>query len=138
MILGIDIGNYSTKTSENVIFKSTVNLYENLLNNKINLRLNNQNYYIGQGYFDTELNKSEKTFYLPLLFSAIALSSSDIHNSIVVGLPLNQYKANKDKLKDLIIANKKKDLIINNCIRQIIIDNVDVYPEGLASTYEII
>ena len=35
MILGIDVGNYSTKTSEDVIFKSTVSLSENLLNNKI-------------------------------------------------------------------------------------------------------
>lgn len=135
MILGIDVGNYSTKTSEDVIFKSTVSLSENLLNNKIKIKINGLNYYIGQGYFDTELNKADKTFYLPLLFSAIALSSNDIHNSIVVGLPLSQYHNNKDKLKDLILTNNKKDIIINDCLRQIIIDNVEIYAEGLASSY---
>ena len=96
MILGIDVGNYSLKTSENINVKSLVTSEENILGSKIILEYDKQKFVIGEGNFETELNKSTKDNFLPLLFTGIALSTKETFNQVVCGLPINQYKSNKD------------------------------------------
>lgn len=73
---GIDVGNYSLKEFPNTNIKSLVTTEENLLGSKICLEFDNKKYYIGEGSFETELNKSNKENFLPLLLTAIALNSS--------------------------------------------------------------
>ena len=83
MILGIDVGNYSLKTSSNISVKSLVSTEENILGSKLILEYDNQKFIIGEGNFETELNKSTKENFLPLLYTGIALSSEDTFNQIV-------------------------------------------------------
>ena len=137
MILGIDVGNYSLKTSENINVKSLVTSEENILGSKIILEYDNQKFVIGEGNFETELNKSTKDNFLPLLFTGIALSTKETFNQVVCGLPINQYKSNKDKLEELIANNKMKAIKINGKFREIIISDFKVYPEGIGAYYNL-
>lgn len=137
MILGIDVGNYSLKTSEGINIKALVSKEANILGNSIVLEMDNEKYVIGEGRFETELNKSSKQNFLPLLYAGIALSTKDNFNSVVCGLPINQYKKNKDNIENLIENNKVKKIKINGRERTIVIENFKVYPEGLGAYYNL-
>ena len=135
MILGIDVGNYSLKTSSNISVKSLVSTEENILGSKLILEYDNQKFIIGEGNFETELNKSTKENFLPLLYTGIALSSEDTFNQIVVGLPINQYKTNRGQLEQLVQENKMKTLKVNGKLREIVISDFKVYPDGIGAYY---
>lgn len=137
MILGIDVGNYSLKTDTEINIKSLVSNEENILGSGIVLEMDNNKFIIGEGNFETELNKSSKDNFLPLLYTGIAISSKDDFNSVVCGLPVNQYKENRKILEDLISSNKVKSIRINGVTRTLVIDNFKVYPEGIGAYYNL-
>ncbi len=119
MILGVDVGNYYTKTSNGINFMSKVSNVSGILTNDA-ITINNRTMYLGEGECDTEYRKAYKESYLYLLSSAISKSTTDKENKIVVGLPLSQYKADKDYL-------------INRILQSKIVKDVEVQPEGAVS-----
>lgn len=129
MILGVDIGTYSVKTSTKVTFFSKFTQEDSFTEiNKMNI--GGVDYNIGEGEFSTDWNKSRKDNTLILLYAAIAKSTNDNINQIILGLPVQQYKKNKDAVIELVGSNKCAT--INK--RNIIITDITVAPEG-ASTY---
>ncbi len=136
---GIDVGNYSLKEFPNTNIKSLVTTEENILGSKICLEYDNKTYYIGEGNFETELNKSSKNNFLPLLLAGIALNSNkdDVFQQIVCGLPINQYKTNKEILEDMILSNRVRDIKFNGESRKIIMSDFKVYPEGIGAYYSL-
>lgn len=141
MILGIDIGNYALKVEPNINVKSLVTEEENILGSSLVIEYDNKRYALGEGTFESELNKSSKENILPLLFSGIALKSNDKFNQVVVGLPINQFKTNKDALENLIESNRMKNIILyrngQSVKKEIIIDDIKVYPEGIGAYYSL-
>jgi len=133
MIIGIDLGNYATKTSERINFLSKVSKISNILNNPITLTTSEGDFYMGDGNFDTEYRKLKKENVKEMFITAIALSSEDINNQIVVGLPLSQYKEDKENLKQLLLEDRIQHVIINGIERKIIIEDLDIYPEGIGA-----
>ncbi len=132
MILGVDIGTYSVKTSTKVTFFSKFTQEESFTEiNKINI--NGSSYNIGEGEFSTDWDKSRKENTLILLYSAIYKSAEDNINQIVLGLPVQQYKKNKNNLIELIENNKCAK--VEN--RNLIITDITVAPEGASSYYSI-
>ena len=132
MILGIDLGNYSVKTSERISFCSKVTEQEQFYDtNKMNI--NGEVLYVGDGKFDTGWNKAEKDNTLTLLYTAISRSTDDRINKVVLGLPIKQYKKNKDKLKEYIKENRCAR--VNK--RDIVIQDVEVVPESAAIYYNL-
>jgi plasmid segregation protein ParM len=132
MIIGVDLGNYAVKTSEKIHFLSKISEIDNFTGDN-RVVYNGKNIYVGEGEFSTDWNKSRKESTLPLLFTAIAMSTSDNINQVVIGLPIQQYKANKEDLKQLISNNRCAS--INN--RRILIENIEVAPEGASVYYNI-
>ncbi|NFN94553.1 hypothetical protein FDB28_10735 [Clostridium botulinum] len=132
MILGVDIGTYSVKTSTKVTFFSKFTQEENFTEiNKVNI--NGSSYNIGEGEFSTDWDKSRKGNTLTLLYSAIYKGTEDNINQIVLGLPVQQYKKNKNNLIELVENNKCAK--VEN--RNLIITDVAVAPEGASSYYSI-
>ena len=136
---GIDVGNYSLKEYPGTNIKSLVSTEENILGSKLHLEYEGKHYYIGEGNFETELNKSKKENFLPLLLTGIALNSKkeDIFQQIVCGLPINQFRTNKESLEDLVLTNKVKEIKFNGEPRKIIISDFKVYPEGIGAYYSL-
>lgn len=132
MILGVDLGSFSVKTSEKVTFLSKISEIDNFTgDNKI--IYNDKILFIGEGEFNTDWNKSKKQNTLPLLFTAIYKSTSDNINKVVIGLPINMYKKNKDDLKQLILNNRCAK--VNG--RELVISDIEVAPEGAAAYYNL-
>lgn len=130
MIIGVDLGNYAVKTSERVHFLSKISEMDNFTgDNKV--IYNNRSIYIGEGEFSTDWNKGKKESTLPLLFTAIEKSTNDNINQIVIGLPIQQYKANKEALKELI--SNSRCACVNN--RRLLIENIEIAPEGASAYY---
>lgn len=133
MILGVDLGNYATKTSKEIIFASKCSRIGNILKNTT-LRTDQGTFYIEEGTHDTEYRKIKKEFLKPLFINAIAMSSTDSYNKVVVGLPLSQYKQDSEALKNILLTDRMQNVSINNGpTRKIILEDVSVYPEGLGS-----
>jgi plasmid segregation protein ParM len=134
MILGADVGSKQTKTNIGVIFDSRVSTKELLYNSNHKIVIDNQTFYIGQGEYETESNKVDRNDFLVYLFAAIGLSSVESMNQVVVGLPIEHYKSQKQKLINLINENRIQDVSIDGGPkRQIIITDVEVAPEGVSA-----
>lgn len=141
---GIDLGNYNVKTSERdiitakpVIFKAKYSTKEKIMDNNNCLQLNGKHYYIEDGELETNLNKSKKLNILPLLYTAIIRSTRDIDNNVVLGLPVSQFKANKDSLKKYILDNGSVQCKYNGEQREIRINNVEIFPECAGAYFSI-
>lgn len=132
MILGVDLGTYSVKTSAKVSFFSKISEIETF-DDKNKIIINGKELYIGDGEFSTDWNKASKDNTMPLLLAGIYRSTDDRVNKVVVGLPIKQYKRNREGLKELIINNRfnnvnGKDIVISDC---------EILPESAAVYYNI-
>lgn len=117
MILGVDLGNYYTKSSKGVSFLSKTSLLKNISESDF-ITIDNKKIYLGEGEFDTEYRKAYKGNLIHLLQGAIEKSTTDKNNKIVVGLPLSQYKEDKEHL-------------INRIIQSELVADIEVVPEGV-------
>lgn len=131
--LSIEIGNRNTKTSEGIIFPSRYTMFKQIGTSVISY--NGCDYYIGNGSYDIELNKSKKDF-MPLLLSAIAKSTASSDINLVIGTPINQRDTKEEfinKLKDKTFVfeyTNEKGKVQTKLIN---IHKVEVILEGLGS-----
>lgn len=133
MIIGIDLGNYAVKTSTGYLCPAKCSKVPGVLKNTA-LATDEGTYYIGEGSFDTEYRKAKKEFTRQLFLYAAAMAG-DQHIRAVVGLPLSQYREDKDALRSLLMSRRVNDLTINNKPYRVIVDDVEVYPEGLSAIF---
>jgi plasmid segregation protein ParM len=133
VIIGIDLGNYAVKTSKGLIFPSKCSRTGGLLKNT-SISTGEGTFYIGEGSLDTEYRKAKKEHIRTLFLYACAITGHECIKA-VVGLPLSQYKQDRDALKNLLLSRKVNDISINGRPQRAIIEDVEVYPEGLAAIY---
>lgn len=131
--LSIEIGNRNIKTSKGVVFPSRYTMF-NQIGTEI-IQYKGVNYFIGNGEYDIELEKSKKDF-MPLLLTAIAKSTTSEEINLVLGTPINQKNSKEDFIKKL----KDKEFFFNYINKQgkkstriIRINKVEVILEGLGS-----
>lgn len=117
MILGVDLGNYYTKSSKGIYFLSKVSRIPSI-ESKDFIVSDNSKIYLGEGEFDTEYRKAYRVNLLYLLQGAIERTTNDKNNKLVVGLPLSQYKEDKEHL-------------INRILQSRLVNDVEVVPEGI-------
>lgn len=115
--LGVDLGNYATKTNKGISFISKATHKKGIENN-ISIKSEGKVIYLGEGEFDTEYRKAYKKNLMYLLQGALELSTKDNHNKIVTGLPISQFKEDKEYL-------------INRIMQSGLVDDVEVVPEGV-------
>ena len=133
MILGLDLGNFAIKTSTGFTIESKISENKSILSQGSVIKLCGKEFVIGEGHYDAEFRKVKKENYLNLLFAAMILSSNDKVNKIVVGLPISQYKNDKEELTNLILQNSHMEGYLNGDKRIIDIADIEVYPEGVGS-----
>ena len=136
MIIGIDLGNYAVKTSTGVHFLSKFIESNGFYGNEI--IYDGKAIVVGEGEFQTDYKKSMKENTLPLLYSALALSSKDEQCfQVVLGLPIQQYKNNKSELIKLVEENRAKTVEVNGKKRDIFITDITIAPEGASAYYNL-
>jgi plasmid segregation protein ParM len=140
MILGVDLGNVNVKTSTRLIYPNRNTTDERLCEDKENtiVEFDGIKYVIGTGEYQTIYQKAQKKDTLLNLFTAIALSTHETFNEVVIGLPIQQYKNDKELLEKYIYQNMIKDICIKDeKTRKVIITDFKVFPEGLATYYSL-
>lgn len=138
--IGVDIGNVNLKSSENILIPNKVTTSNLVFTNTQKIQFNNKNYYIGEGIYDTELNKLKKEYLLPnlclLLGKSIPKNEKTVN--LVIGLPILQYKNGYKEFEELINNHRVLTFKLNDeSERTIIIDKCKVFPEGLATYYSL-
>jgi len=130
MIIGVDLGNYLLKSSNGFNVPSKVTSFGNIINSE-SVNINGKDLYFGEGDFDTEYRKINKKYIKEMFLYALYESTHDIKNKAVVGLPISQYKTDKDELKQILLSQRINQIEGNT----LIIEDVEVYPEGVAAIY---
>ncbi|WP_195990144.1 ParM/StbA family protein [Clostridium sp. D53t1_180928_C8] len=134
--IGVDLGNCNIKTSKGVIVPSLITKGENyLISTGYQITFNNEVFIIGEGDYDTNLDKISKENLLPMLCLAVGLSTKEEFIRIVLGLPINQYRSKKDKMIEVIQENRVLNFKLNGEERTIYIEDAAVFPEGVATYY---
>ena len=133
MKIGIDIGNYQIKTSENIIFDSKVTTEKFFGTDADKLTLSNKTYYLGEGNLEIEARKFDKENFLPLLLGAICKSTDADTIDLALGLPIIQFKdkETRTELINMLQGNSYK-VVYNNIPSTKFIRSVQVFPEGLS------
>jgi plasmid segregation protein ParM len=133
MKIGIDIGNYQIKTSENIIFDSKVTTEKFFGTDADKLTISNRTYYLGEGNLEIESRKFDKENFLPLLLGAICKSTDADAIDLALGLPIIQFK-NKDTRAELInmLQGNSYKVVYNNIGSTKFIRSVQVFPEGIS------
>jgi plasmid segregation protein ParM len=134
-IVAIDTGSYSYKTSSGVLIPAKITEEEILFNDNHVLELDGKIFTLGIGEYNTNYSKIEKDNFIPLLLGAIALSTEDTDVKIVVGAPVAHYKSTKDTIKEIINGYNQSSFKINGIYRNLYINEIEVFPEGIASFY---
>lgn len=135
MIIGVDAGYYATKTSEGVIFPSRISTNENILEESANITIDNKKYAVGEGEVIVDFNKINSELTKACILYALSKSSNDVEFDIVTGLPVAQYKNQKDELKAMLQSLRLNRIEVNNQKRTIIINRVEIFPQGAGALY---
>lgn len=135
-IIGADVGNSMLKDSNFTLLDSKISYVPGILGNKYQLTLENETYYLGEGAIDTEYRKVKKENYIKMLFGLLAIGSGQQPKQriqLVAGLPISQYKKDKEELIKLIQENFYMKGSLNGCSKEILIEDIEVYPEGISA-----
>ena len=135
MILGVDIGNFATKDNLGNKFESKVSYIPNAMGDSKVFELDGETFFINKGEFDTTFRKIEKENYFKLLYASLCSVNKIPENYIklVVGLPLSQFKNDKNSLREKILNKGILDGSFNDERRVFIFEDCRVYMEGIAS-----
>ncbi len=118
MVLGVDIGNCTTKLSTGLTFESKVSKRQ-LLNQK-GFIFQDKTYYIGDGNYETEYRKVNKKNTEIIFAYLTSLFYEPLR--VVVGLPILQYQQDCTAFREKLLNLKIKNVI-----------GVEVYPEGIGT-----
>lgn len=136
--IGIDLGNCNLKTSKKIMVPALITRGGNyLISTGYEINFNGELFIIGEGDYDTNLNKLSKENLLPMLCLAAGLSTKEEFIRIVLGLPINQYRSNKNKMLEIIEENKILNFKLNGLDRCICIEKASIFPEGVATYYSL-
>jgi plasmid segregation protein ParM len=132
-IHGLDIGNATCKNNNGIIFDSKITTVEPMTKTN-KMIIDNKTYYLGEGAFDTTYRKIDKVNYINFVYGLLALSTNTVHNCVALGLPLGQFKEDRNALINLIMSNNNKIVRMNEFIEKpLIIDDVEIFPEGVST-----
>lgn len=138
--IGTDFGSCNLKTSSNIIVPSKVTKYSNsnFFGAEYLVEIEGESYIVGEGEYDTVLDKTKKENFLPMLCVALGLSTNEQATRVVAGLPIGQYKSKeKEKFEQMLQDNRMLNFKLNGIERHIIIENYSVTAEGIATYYSL-
>lgn len=102
MIKGLDNGYLYTKDNEKNIFPSAFSTEDKVVSNAIPIIIDGKQYYTGIGKSTVELDKTNLEITKVCTLTNLAMSN-DKEFYLIVGLPVGQYKDQKDRFKEIIL-----------------------------------
>lgn len=136
IIKGIDNGYGYTKDESLNIFKSAYTMEEPLsLYSGHKLCINSDTYWVGTGSGTVDINKSCSILNKLGTLTCLALTpETDFH--VVAGLPVNQFKQERDNLRKVILSYSGSRISVDNGpFKTVHIEDVAIYPQSVATLY---
>lgn len=134
MIKGLDVGYSYTKDSSSNIFKSSYSNYDSSITDSKALVIDDKTYYVGSGKTISDMDKTDTEMNkVCTIYNLVKNNTTDVF--MCVGLPIAQYKAQRDKLKETIMSYNKCCVMYDNKPQRILIRDVCVAMQGIASLY---
>ena len=134
MIKGLDNGYLYTKDNEKNIFPSAFSTEDKVVSNAIPIIIDGKQYYTGIGKSTVELDKTNLEITKVCTLTNLAMSN-DKEFYLVVGLPVGQYKDQKDRFKEIVLSYNRCIIEYQNRTTQFNINDIIVFPQGVASLY---
>lgn len=128
-IVGLDLGYTYTKTNTGVIFPSKITQVEPIMGGN-SIFLKDKTYYVGDGKGTLEINKIDEVITDVCLMYALSKCYDGSDFDIVTGLPISQYKTQKNQMKRMLLNHDKTYITVNDCVYPISIRNAEVYPQA--------
>lgn len=142
MIIGLDNGYHYTKTSEGIIFPSTIKQGKDIDINKdtIQVNMDGSDYIVGSdnGDYVADINKIKSPVTEICTFTAIAKSFTDqpvIECDVIAGLPVGYYAKQKEDFKNTLMSYGLKKLTIDGHTQTIRITSAEVYPQSVGVVF---
>ena len=134
MVIGLDVGYAFTKDHAGHIFKSAYSLTDNSVAGQQYIKIGDVKYYVGTGIMTSETDKTGSELNAVCTINSIMLNSAhDVQ--LCVGLPIGQYKAQKELLKQTILSYNKLAICQNNVPYKVCITDVCLAMQGVAALY---
>lgn len=138
MKIGIDIGNYYTKSSECVKFESRITEDDSIQSGSVtSVEYKGKNYLIEEGEFDSNINKLNKGTFMICLATILAMSTDESDIELAIGLPVNHHATQKDKLYDMIQDNSDIVIYHEGIRKEYYIRRCEVVPEAVGVYYSL-
>ena len=141
MIIGIDVGYSFTKDSKKHIFPSKCTTNEPIITSEVSsktkdnrINYNGQNYWIGAGEVNIELDKCNSLLNKLCILNCLYLNQVS-RVKIVSGLPITQFKTKKDEFKTAIKSLHNTTYFVNNLKYTAYIDDVYIFPQCISALY---
>ena len=135
--VGIDNGYLYHKVVSDtgkIIFKSSYTLQDQSFSGIGNINIDGTEYNVGAGKLIVDTDKTDSEMNRVGTLTAFAMIGNGIYN-VVVGLPIGQYKAQKDKMKKMVMSYNNCKVIFQNKLMNIKIKNVIVVPQGVGALF---
>jgi hypothetical protein len=134
--LGIDVGYSYTKTSERTIFRSKFMPSDDTCDGE-QIIIDGNSYIIGMGEDTVDVNKVSSQITKNSVLTAIATTGNHGENvyCIVTGLPIIQYHAQKEELREMILECSNTLVVYKNQEGRVKIKDVRVYPQGAGALF---
>lgn len=136
IIKAIDHGYLYTKDNDFNLFKSAYERSDMTLTGKNKIIINSNTFYFGSGLTTTDSNKIDSNINMIGTLAIMAMTGQDEY-VLVTGLPISQYKDNKEKFKETILGYNKFDVVFDNKPFKPMIKDVVVFAQGVGALYNI-
>lgn len=133
---GLDTGYRFTKDNEHRIFASAYSTNDKTITGANKITINGKDKFVGVGPMTSDVDKIDSELNEVCVINNLALTGENEY-CLTVGLPIGQFKSQKDKFKEKILGYNKCEVIYNNKDFKVRIKDVFVFPQGAAALYSI-
>ena len=131
-IKGSDTGFLYYKNNEKRIFKSAYNKSGIAMGASAFITIDGTDFAVGAGDRNIQFDKSDSEMNMVTILTDLCMDGAD-EFYLVVGVPISQYKAQKDKLKKIIMSYNDCKIIFHGEEKKIKICDVLVLPQGIGA-----
>jgi len=129
---GLDHGYLYTKDSDRNIFRSEYTKSGICMGSTPFISINGVNFSVGVGDRNIQNNKCESEMNYVTTLTNLSMCNEDSYN-LVVGLPIDQYKAQCEKFKETILSYNGYEVIYKGKLMNFVINDVYVLPQGIGA-----
>jgi len=134
MIKGLDVGYAYTKDNEKRIFRSAITQVDKIVSGAIKITIDGTTYYVGTGRGTVAVDKTDSELAKVCMLTNLAMSTGN-EFYIVTGLPIAQFKDQKEKLREALLKYRKSRVEIGGAPKEITIHDVTIFPQAIGALY---